>query len=178
MNVGLSKSTGGLTAESLEELGRAGYALALQLLRHREDAADAVQDALQRLVQKRGLFDARRGTLRAWFLKIVRNRSLDLLRRRKRHRCDAADVVHVPAPARQRPDATVAEAELLNLVRKTLEDMPEPQREIILLRDFHQLSYAEIAEVLSIRSGTVMSRLHRARLELRQRLEQLGLSEL
>ena len=44
------------------------------------------------------------------------------------------------------------------------------QREIVLLRDFHSLSYAEIAEVMEIQAGTVMSRLHRARKELRQRM--------
>ena len=45
------------------------------------------------------------------------------------------------------------------------------QREIVLLRDFHDLSYTEIAEVLGIAPGTVMSRLHRARNELRKRMK-------
>ena len=48
--------------------------------------------------------------------------------------------------------------------------MDVAQREIVLLRDFHNLTYAEIAEVMEIRAGTVMSRLHRARQELRQRI--------
>ena len=48
--------------------------------------------------------------------------------------------------------------------------MDVAQREIVLLRDFHNLTYAEISEVMAIRAGTVMSRLHRARQELRQRM--------
>ena len=48
--------------------------------------------------------------------------------------------------------------------------MDVAQSEIVLLRDFHNLTYAEISEVMEIRAGTVMSRLHRARQELRQRM--------
>lgn len=59
----------------------------------------------------------------------------------------------------------------MGILRQQLDLMPESQLEIILLRDFHDLCYAEIAEVLSIAPGTVMSRLHRARKELRVRME-------
>ena len=67
--------------------------------------------------------------------------------------------------------AEVAEQnELKTLIQQQLAGMDVAQREIVLLRDFHDLSYAEIAEVMEIRAGTVMSRLHRARKELRQRM--------
>jgi RNA polymerase sigma-70 factor (ECF subfamily) len=170
MNDAQSRPPGDIAAGSIEELGRMGFALAMQMLRHHEDAADAVQDAMQRMIRKRALFDSRRGSQRAWFLKIVRNRCLDLLRIRKRQQCVALEPAKLESPAQQPPDVTVQQREQFALLRETLLDMPEPQREIILLRDFHQLSYAEIADVLSLPSGTVMSRLHRARLELRQRL--------
>ena len=57
-------------------------------------------------------------------------------------------------------------------MRRALEELPDEMREIVLLRDYHDLSYAEMAEVLRIPVGTVMSRLHRARSALRQRLRE------
>ncbi len=61
--------------------------------------------------------------------------------------------------------------ELTVLLKRELNSMPQDQQEIILLRDHQNLSYAEIAEVLAIPAGTVMSRLHRARNELRNRMK-------
>ena len=63
----------------LQELGGSGFALAVQLLRNREDAADAVQDSLHTALNKRRMFDRRRGELRGWFLKIVRGHVSELL---------------------------------------------------------------------------------------------------
>ena len=173
MTNGLLRSTDGPANPQLEELGRMGFALAMQLLQHREDAADAVQDALQRLVQNRRAFDPQRGPIRPWFLKILRNRCLDLLRKRARRPCEALELREIAAPHEQRPDVSAERREMLSLLRQELMAMPESQREILLLRDFHSLSYAEIAEVVSIPVGTVMSRLHRARAELRRRVPDL-----
>lgn len=155
----------------LDELGGNGFALAMQMLGRREDAADAVQDALYQLTRKWHSFDGRRGKIRAWFLKIVRNRCLDILRQRARRKHEETELDQVSRPIDQRPDATAEKREMLELLKSELTAMAEEPREIILLRDFHNLSYAEIAEVLSIPVGTVMSRLHRARAELRRRME-------
>jgi RNA polymerase sigma-70 factor (ECF subfamily) len=153
------------------ELGSSGFALAVQMLHDREDAADAVQDSLYSALRKRHRFDSRRGSLRAWFLKIVRNRCLDMLRRRARHGGGEVEWSEV-CSLDHAPDEMAEKRELLTLVRRELMAMPEEQREIILLRDFHNLSYADVAQVLSIPVGTVMSRLHRARNELRRRLQE------
>ena len=154
----------------LQELGRFGFALALQLLHHREDAADALQDSLYAALKNRHRFDARRGDLRAWFLKIVRNRCRDVLRRRSRKRQETVDLSELESHRTPRPDVSAEHRELVAEVRTQLARLPTEQREIILLRDFHSLSYAQIAQVLSIPAGTVMSRLHRARAELGRRL--------
>ncbi len=151
-------------------LAASGFALAVQLLGHREDAADVVQDAFRVVVSKRRLFDPGRGQPKAWFLKIVRNRCLDLLRKRRRP-ISSLEPGQVAADGRQRPDLVAQRSEMLELLKRQLMAMPQKQREIVLLRDYHQLSYAEIARVLSIPAGTVMSRLHRARAELRRRME-------
>jgi RNA polymerase sigma-70 factor (ECF subfamily) len=117
------------------------------------------------------MYDANRGPLRAWFLKIVRNRSLDMLRRRARREITVEELPEKVGATDQGPDCSAERRELLGLLRQQLMAMRQDHREIILLRDYHDLSYCEIAEVLAVPRGTVMSRLHRARLELRRRME-------
>ena len=156
----------------IEELGNRGFALAMQMLGRRDDAADAVQDALHQLVRKWRSFDAERGELTSWFLKIVRNRCVDLIRQRARRHTEPAELEQITEHSSQRPDAVAEKHEMLGLLKAALMSMRGDQQEIILLRDFHNLSYAEVAEILSIPKGTVMSRLHRARVELRGRMEQ------
>ena len=155
----------------IQELATAGFALAMQMLQNREDAADTVQDSLYRVLHKRRLFNPGRGRLRSWFLKIVRNRCLDVIRRRSRHPTERIELNEPSTHPSERPDVVVEQREVLDILRSQLMTMPDDQREILLLRDFHDLSYAEVAHVLSIPVGTVMSRLHRARMELRRRME-------
>jgi RNA polymerase sigma-70 factor (ECF subfamily) len=158
----------------IEELGRSGFALALQMLRHREDAADVLQDAVHSAWKHRGRFDPGRGDVRAWFLTIVRNRCLDTLRRRARRRQEVVELTELADPRAASPDQAAADSEQAAAVRGCLADLPSEQREILLLRDFHDLSYAAIAQMLGLPKGTVMSRLHRARGELCRRLREKG----
>ncbi len=79
----------------IEELGNRGFALAMQMLGRRDDAADAVQDALHQLVRKWRSFDAERGELTSWFLKIVRNRCVDLIRQRARRHTEPAELEQI-----------------------------------------------------------------------------------
>jgi RNA polymerase sigma-70 factor (ECF subfamily) len=155
----------------VEELGRSGFTLAIQLMQNRDDAADAVQDALHALVRNRRLYDPQRGNVRAWFLKIVRNRCVDLLRRRGHRHSASGGTLDMAASPEARPDEAAEMQEELRLLRRELFAMSTDQREVILLRDYHNLSYAELATVLRIPVGTVMSRLHRARTELRRRMQ-------
>ena len=77
------------------------------------------------------------------------------------------------APSREeRPDDMAETQDELRRLKRELLAMPSEQREVILLRDYHDLSYAEIATVLGVKTGTVMSRLHRARTELRRRMQE------
>jgi RNA polymerase sigma-70 factor (ECF subfamily) len=156
--------------ERLAQLGDGGYALAIQLLGNRDDAADAVQDAFHAAWRRRRSYSQKRGELRAWFLKIVRNRCLDLIRRRKIRGTEPVSLSELTSPQGS-PEQHAQQRELVELVSAQLMQMPTEQREVILLRDYHDLSYAEIASVLGMASGTVMSRLHRARKELRRRME-------
>ena len=155
------------SADNLELLTDSGFALAIQLLGHHEDAADVVQDTLNKLIHG-DYYKHHKGSLHTWFLKVVRNGALDVIRKRKPN--DHEAVTRLPTKSKS-PDISVECSELMGILRQQLDLMPESQLEIILLRDFHDLCYAEIAKVLSIAPGTVMSRLHRARKELRLRME-------
>jgi len=153
---------------TLEGVGRRGYAYAWQLLRDEQDALDAVQTALAAVWQhRRRLWPGR--DPRGWFYRVLRNKCLDVLRRRCRSRAggpvpDAAD------PTQPDPLGALDRQEQLAGLRRALAELPAELREVLLLRDFHDLPYREIAAVLGIPAGTVMSRLHRARLTLRERL--------
>ena len=151
----------------LESLSYQGFGVAMQLLNHREDAMDVVQESLRKLVHG-GQFNENLGTHRSWFLRVVRNGSLDILRRRKPH---DAEALANQADNNKTPDVATERSELTGLLKRELNSMPQDQREIILLRDHQDLSYAEIADVLAMPAVTVMSRLHRARNELRNRMK-------
>lgn len=151
----------------LAQIGPSGHALALQILGNREDAADAVQDALCTVLDRRS-FDPSRGEFRAWFLTIVRNRCVDLLRRRSRW---CSETVEAMVADTTDPLAAVALDEIAGILQKELMLLDAAQREILVLRDYLGLSYGEVATVLSVPSGTVMSRLHRARMALSLRMK-------
>ena len=151
----------------LESLSYQGFGVAMQLLKHREDALDVVQESLRKLVHG-GQYNGKLGTHRSWFLMVVRNGSLDVLRRRKPH--DPKALAN-QADNNKTPDVATERNELTELLKQELNSMPQDQQEIILLRDHQDLSYAEIADVLALPAGTVMSRLHRARNELRNRMK-------
>lgn len=154
---------------------RPAYVLALQLLRDPDDALDVAQDALLRLFTTLHRVQPDR-PVRPWLYAIVRNRARDLMRRRRvrRHRPLAADDpesgVELVSPA-PRPDADAERAELQRRVWRALGELSEDHREVLVLRDYQDLTYDEIAGVLHVPRGTVMSRLHRARKALRRRLE-------
>ncbi len=156
---------------------RAAYLLALQMLGNRDDAMDVTQDAMLRFFGALERFDARR-PVRPWLFTIVRNQVRDLWRQRGRRPADAigesdALVGELAAPQAS-PEADLHRQELKRRVWRALAALPAGKREIIVLRDFHDLSYSDIAQVLDIPIGTVMSRLHGARRQLRARLEEGG----
>ncbi|MEO1529323.1 MAG: sigma-70 family RNA polymerase sigma factor [Planctomycetota bacterium] len=154
-----------ILGQPLRELADRGFAVALRLLHHREDAADAVQDALFQIVSSVNRFDQSRGTVRGWFLTIVRNRCIDRLK--KKRPSQIPDTHDASDEGDETPDKELENRELIESVRSAIDQMESDAREILLLRDYDGLSYAEIASVLGIPNGTVMSRIHRARKQLR-----------
>ena len=167
--------------EAREELARRmrgpAYVLALQLVGNREDALDVAQDALLRLFVHLGRVAPDR-PLRPWLFAIVRNRARDLWRRRTARPNESLDArpdlsAHLAARAGD-PEQETARRQLARRVWSAIGGLSRSHREILVLRDFHDLTYAEIAGILDIPLGTVMSRLHAARSALRARLEADG----
>lgn len=153
--------------QELAQLGNGAHALAIQILGNPEDAADAVHDAFATALSRPEAYDPGRGALRPWFLRVVRNRCIDLLRRRRPRGVDAT---LLPDPGAG-PDQRLQQQERDVCLRRALAALKPAQRQVVVLRDYLDLSYAEIAVVLDVAPGTVMSRLHRARLALKERLE-------
>ncbi|MEM6638957.1 MAG: sigma-70 family RNA polymerase sigma factor [Pseudomonadota bacterium] len=156
-------------AEQLAQLGGGAHALATYLLGNRDDAADAVHDAIVNALRRPHAYNPEQGALKPWFLSVVRHRCIDLLRRRR----PADHQVEVLPDPRPTPDRAAQTDQSLALIDAALNRLPDAQREILVLRDVNDLNYAEIADMLTIPKGTVMSRLHRARLALRRALDDM-----
>lgn len=155
---------------------RAAFLLALQLLGNKDDALDVAQDAMLRFFTTLHRFDPKR-PVRPWLFRIVRNRVYDLHRRRRIRRHDSLDRVDENGRTFEVADLQVdlerdaARAQLRLHLWQSLRELSKRQREILVLRDYQDLTYAEIAQTLGIPIGTVMSRLHAARKRLRQVLQ-------
>jgi RNA polymerase sigma-70 factor (ECF subfamily) len=155
------------------------YFLALQLLGNQDDALDVSQDAMLRFFSNLHRFDAER-PVRPWLFRIVRNLALDLFRRRKVRQTESLDAVDEedgerkgidPADPAVDLDRDLLQSQLRRRLFAALNQLTPMQREIVVLRDYQDLSYQEIAEMLEIPLGTVMSRLHGARQRLRLLVE-------
>jgi RNA polymerase sigma-70 factor (ECF subfamily) len=144
--------------------------LARWLLRNEQDAEDVVQEAYLRAFRS---FDGFRGSNgRAWLLTIVRNTSYTLLR--KNHTVDLTttfdEEVHVVGHESVSPAMILEHTEDAELMRNAIDRLPAEFREILTLRHQEDLSYKEIGDILKIPTGTVMSRLARARARLKEYL--------
>ena len=152
--------------QQLVQLGNGAHVLATQILGNADDARDAVHDAYVKALKKPDAYDANNGPLTPWFLRVVRNHCIDLIRRRRPGTVDV-EALSDPRPG---PEGSLETAQRDLELQQALTKLPDGQRQIIVLRDYMDLRYAEIADVLEIAQGTVMSRLHRARLALKEEL--------
>lgn len=141
-----------------------------------DDAHDATQESLERIVTSIDRFDPARGSFRSWALTVARNVCRDRLRRRGLERrafvdtgdeTTASTASAAPGPER----VALARIESERLVR-ALETLPEPMRLAVVLFHVHEATYEEIARTLDVPMGTVMTWLHRGRKRLRAALEE------
>jgi RNA polymerase sigma-70 factor (ECF subfamily) len=148
----------------------AAYNLARYLMRNEAEAEDVVQSAYVRAISHFAGF--RGGDGRAWLLTIVRNTCYDRMRKRGAsvQDTDFDEASHSGGRQNPDPEAALLLAERTELLRKSLAELPAESREVLVLRELEQMSYQQIANIVGIPVGTVMSRLSRARQRLHQAL--------
>jgi RNA polymerase sigma-70 factor (ECF subfamily) len=144
----------------------AAYNLARWLLRNDQDAEDAVQESYLRAYKAFPRF--RGGDGKAWFMTIVRNVCYTMIKKLRRHETPEPfdEEIHQPLGESEMQEAFRQKANAESL-HGALNTLPDEFREIIVLHDLEGLAYKEIAGVVGIPIGTVMSRLARARGRLR-----------
>jgi RNA polymerase sigma factor (sigma-70 family) len=146
----------------------AAYNLARWLTRNEQDAQDMVQEASLRAFR---FFDGYRGgDARAWLLTTVRNTCYTWLQQKRRSQAMTPfdEGIHTVDEDSLNPSSLVLKNADMEMLQRSLEQLPDEFREVIVLRDLEELSYKQIAEVTDVPLGTVMSRLARARARLKQ----------
>lgn len=151
----------------------AAYNLGRWLLGNEQDAADAVHDAYLRATRSAHTYAG--GNARAWWLTIVRNCCLAKLSSRRRETqlqsVDAASAgAALPRSADNEVEDHAHKAQCGALIAEHLRALPVEFREALVLRELEDMSYRDIADVLQVRIGTVMSRLSRGRALLQRSL--------
>ncbi len=146
---------------AIEQYGKATYNFAYRLTGNAADASDLTQEAFIRVYRAWQSFKPGTSFL-SWIYRIVTNLHRDELRRRKgRYQEEVPEIaVH--------PIEEYVEAHLSEPVSKALAELAPEQRQIVLLADIEECSYLEIARIVGCSVGTVRSRLHRARGQLRK----------
>ena len=149
------------------------YRLALRMCGNAHDAEEVAQEAF--VSAWKGL-PAFRGESKfsSWLYQLTTNAAIDFLRREKRHRA-AVPIEDEPEPTSpDTPQQAVEEGEVRQALQQALDSLTPEHRQIFLLRQMRQLSYEEIGRLLGLESGTVKSRLSRAKKQLREILTQKG----
>ena len=144
------------------------WTLARYLLKDPAEAEDAVQEAFVKLWHKHDSIDP--GKIRPWLMRVTRNNCLDRLRRRKptQEWEDWQKADESPGPAQD-----LAQHELGERLKHSINGLKEPYRSLVVLRDVHQHSYEEVASVLELSLSQVKVYLHRARKQLREQLAEV-----
>ena len=153
------------------------FSFAHYLLSNREEAEDVTQEVLLRLWRHReGVDEERLGT---WLLRVTRNACYDLLRRRKaaaahgtEESLDADEAPELPSPDTG-PETRAEASDFRRHLLRALQELREPYKSVVILREVQGLSQKEISQALHIPEVTVRVHLHRARLKLREQLREV-----
>jgi RNA polymerase sigma-70 factor (ECF subfamily) len=168
--------------EALDELFQRyrvlAYRVAYRLLGNEADALDAVQDGFVKALTHLPSFQGR-STFKTWLLRVVSNASVDLGRQRGRKEAlsldnlGATDREQLSRWIEENPAAGLERHDLRTRLNAALATLSDVQRQTVVLHAEAELSYREVAEILGISIGTVMSRLYYARQKLRTVLARL-----
>ncbi len=148
------------------------FGLAMRVTGRQRAAEEATQDTFLSLWRTADRYDTHRGTLKTWLLSMVRNRSIDWLRREARHDRDLEidDALVGRLEAAERTEEQAASREESRHARQLLISLPTDQRQVIELAYFKGLTYRQVAEQLGIPEGTAKSRIRLGLGRMAQRL--------
>ena len=155
------------------------FALTSRMCKNPSDAEEAAQEAF--LAAWQGLkFFRGESSFSTWLYRLASNACVDVLRKEGRHQAaagpsldDEETMLEIPDEAAT-PHTLAEQAELKKQIEEGLAALPEEYRTVLVLREIHQQSYDEIAEILSLDLGTVKSRISRGRKRLRKFLLESG----
>jgi RNA polymerase sigma-70 factor (ECF subfamily) len=163
--------------ELVRRYQKRAYAVAYGLVGNREDALELAQESFAKAYRAMGRFDTAM-PFYPWLYRILKNTCLNHINRRKRRGETSLDGLMDDgqdfATRHDGPEKLAHRTELRDRISESMLMLNDNHREILTLRHIEELSYAEIAEVLDVPKGTVMSRLHAARRGLREALERAG----
>lgn len=151
------------------------YALALRMCGNPDDAAEVAQEAF--LSAWQGLkFFRRESTFSTWLYRLTTNASIDLLRKQKRPSLSLEDEeLNIDLPdCAPTPEEALERSAVREEIERCLMSLSNDHRQVLVLREMHQLSYIEIADTLDVDVGTVKSRISRGRKHLRKVLLEHG----
>jgi len=146
------------------------YRMAMHLARNPEEASDLVQETYLKAFKAEGRFELREPGVRPWLFKILHNSFYTRVGKKRREPILSDDLSYQPGTANE-PGEPGPAWDLAHLdweqvdqrLKQAIEELPEHYRQVLLLWAVEGLKYREVAEVLSVPLGTVMSRLYRAR---------------
>jgi len=142
-----------------------------------EEARDVAQEAFLRAYQAIGTFK-KEARFSSWLYQIATNLCRDRLRRRKTRATVSLEALEESGPVmvETRPGAheRLLQRDLARAVRRAVEELPEEQREVVILKEYQDLTFLEIAQALDVPVSTVKTRLYRGLGQLRLRLEREG----
>jgi RNA polymerase sigma-70 factor, ECF subfamily len=152
------------------------YRTAYLFMKNRDDASDITQEVCLKAYKNMDTFDENR-PLYPWLYRITKNLCLNQLQTKKHKEFELPEEALIPGTFHT-PDRIMEEKEANEKIKQALDALKPNYREIIMLKHFHDCSYAEIADILDIPIGTVMSRLYNARTSLKRLLFKEDFDEL
>lgn len=157
-----------LFASYIEQYHQDVYRVALYFTKNQDDAYDVAQEAFLRAWKYFHTFN-RETNFKNWILQILRNTFLSSIQKKNKIVHPEQGLDHLP-DTKESHDHEILNQHRIQNLRNAIQNLPNDFREVIVLSDLEGMSYESIAQILAIPIGTVRSRLHRARLLLKERI--------
>ncbi|MBP6716499.1 MAG: sigma-70 family RNA polymerase sigma factor [Acidobacteria bacterium] len=152
------------------------FNLAYKFVGRTDEAEDLTQDIFIKIFKALHTFD-RRANFQTWLISISRNLCIDHYRSVRKERATMARDVDaselMPASKERGPLAQLEQADLKDIIRRAMAELPETLSTAVTLRDLQEFSYQEIADQLHLPEGTVKSRINRGRIELARQIRKI-----